>query len=154
MAGKYFDELTVGERIQHTVGRTISEYDNILFSTMTMNTQPLHLNADFTSRTEFGQPIVNGVLTMAIAVGITVSELTQGTIIANLGYEEVRHPNPMFHGDTLYVETEVLEKRESRSRPSAGIVKLRHIGRKADGTIVLDLKRHVLFLKSEKALTG
>jgi len=147
MAGKYFDELNVGEHIQHSRGRTISEYDNILFSSLTMNTQPLHLNADFASRTEFKRQIVNGILTMAMVVGITVPDLTEGTIIANLDYEEVRHPNPMFHGDTLYVETEVLAKRESRSRPNAGIVKLRHIGRKADGTIVLELKRNVLFLK-------
>ena len=147
MTGKYFDELNVGDHIQHPRGRTISEYDNILFSSLTMNTQPLHLNADFASRTEFKQQIVNGILTMATAVGITVPELTEGTIIANLDYEEVRHPHPMFHGDTLYVETEVLAKRESRSRPNAGIVKLRHIGRKPDGTIVLDLKRNVLFLK-------
>ena len=147
MAGKYFDELNVGEHIQHSRGRTISEYDNILFSSLTMNTQPLHLNADFASRTEFKQPIVNGILTMAMVVGITVADLTEGTVIANLDYEEVRHPNPLFHGDTLYVETEVLAKRESRSRLNAGIVKLRHIGRKADGTIVLDLKRNVLFLK-------
>ena len=112
-----------------------------------MNTQPLHLNADFASRTEFKQPIVNGILTMAMVVGITVADLTEGTVIANLDYEEVRHPNPLFHGDTLYVETEVLAKRESRSRPNTGIVKLRHIGRKADGTMVLDLKRNVLFLK-------
>lgn len=147
MAGKYFDQLNVGDHFQHSRGRTISEYDNILFSSLTMNTQPLHLNADFASRTEFKQPIVNGILTMAMVVGITVADLTEGTVIANLDYEEVRHPNPLFHGDTLYVETEVLAKRESRSRPNTGIVKLRHIGRKADGTIVLDLKRNVLFLK-------
>ncbi len=147
MAGKYFDDLNVGDGFQHSRGRTISEYDNILFSSLTMNTQPLHLNADFASRTEFKQQIVNGILTMAMVVGMTVPDLTEGTVIANLDYEEVRHPNPLFHGDTLYVETEVLAKRESRSRPNAGIVKLRHIGRKADGTIVLDLKRNVLFLK-------
>lgn len=147
MTGKYFDELNIGDHIQHSRGRTISEYDNILFSSLTMNTQPLHLNADFASRTEFKRPIVNGILTMAMVVGITVADLTEGTVIANLDYEEVRHPNPLFHGDTLYVETEVLAKRESRSRPNTGIVKLRHIGRKADGTIVLELKRNVLFLK-------
>ncbi|MGB0389407.1 MAG: MaoC family dehydratase [Ardenticatenaceae bacterium] len=147
MAGKYFEELSVGERIQHKLGRTITESDNVFFSALTMNTQPLHLNADFASRTEFGQPIVNGILTMALLIGITVSELTEGTIVANLDYENVRHPKPMFHGDTLYVETEVLAKRESRSRSNAGIVKLKHIGRKQDRTVVVEVTRNVLFLK-------
>ncbi|MDQ4074832.1 MAG: MaoC family dehydratase [Chloroflexota bacterium] len=147
MAGKYFDELEVGERIEHNLGRTITESDNVLFCALTMNTQPLHLNRDFASKTEFGQPIVNGMLTMALTVGITVPELTEGTIIANLDYENVKHPNPFFHGDTLYAETEVLDKRESRSRPNAGIVKLKHIARNQDGTVVVELTRNVLFLK-------
>jgi acyl dehydratase len=147
MAGKYFEELEVGQRIRHKLGRTVTEADNVLFCAMTMNTQPLHLNRDFASKTEFGQCIVNGMLTMALTVGITVPELTEGTIVANLDYEHVRHPNPLFHGDTLYVETEVLDKRESHSRPSAGIVRLRHIARKPDGTIVVELVRNVLFLR-------
>jgi len=112
-----------------------------------MNSQPLHLNADFASRTQFGQRIVNGLLTMALAVGLTVSELTEGTVVANLGYDRVSHPNPVFHGDTLYVESEVLDKRESRSNPDRGVVRLRHIGRKPDGTVAVELERTVLFLK-------
>ncbi len=112
-----------------------------------MNPQPLHLNEDFASKTLFGKRIVNGLLTLALATGLTVPDLTEGTIIANLGYEKVRHPNPMFHGDTLYVETEVLEKRESKSRPNAGIVRLKHIGRKQDGTVVVEFERVVMFLK-------
>ncbi len=147
MSGKYYEELEVGHRIRHTLGRTITETDNVLFNALTMNTQPLHLNADFASRTEFGQPIVNGMYTMALTVGISIAELTQGTIIANLDYENVSHPNPLFHGDTLYVESEVLDKRESRSRPNCGIIKLKHIGRKPDGTVVVELTRNVLFLK-------
>jgi acyl dehydratase len=147
MAGKFYEELEVGQRIEHTLGRTITEYDNVLFCSITMNTQPLHLNRDFAEKSEFGRPIVNGMLTMALTVGITVPELTEGTIIANLDYENVRHPSPLYHGDTLYVETEVLAKRESRSRPRAGIVKLKHIARKQDGTIVVELTRNVLFLK-------
>lgn len=147
MAGKYFDELEVGMQIRHALGRTITEGDNVLFCSITMNTQPLHLNADFASRTEFGRPIVNGLFSMALTVGITVAELTEGTIIANLGYEIVRHPNPLFHGDTLYVETEVIEKRESRSRPNAGIIKLRHRGFTPDDTTVVEVVRNVLFLK-------
>jgi itaconyl-CoA hydratase len=147
MAGRYYEELEPGQRIRHSAGRTITETDNVLFSALTMNTQPLHLNHDFAARSAFGQPIVNGILSLALTVGLSVSELTESTIIANLDYESVRHPNPLFHGDTLYVETEILEKRESQSRDDAGIVKLKHIARKVDGTIVVEVTRNVLFLK-------
>ncbi len=147
MPGKYYEDLEVGMTIRHPLGRTITEADNTLFCAITMNPQPLHLNADFAARTPFGQRLVNGLLTLALATGLTVADLTEGTIIANLGYENVRHPNPMFHGDTLYVETEVLSKRESKSRPNAGIVRLKHIGRKQDGTVVVEFERVVLFLK-------
>lgn len=147
MTGKYFEDLEIGQHFRHAQGRTITEADNTLFCALTMNTQPLHLNADFASRTQFGQRIVNGLLTMALAVGLTVSELTEGTVVANLGYDRVSHPNPVFHGDTLYVESEVLDKRESRSNPDRGVVRLRHIGRKPDGTVAVELERTVLFLK-------
>lgn len=147
MAGKYYDELNVGMTIRHSLGRTVTESDNVLFNSLTMNTQPLHLNADFASKTQFGQPIVNGILTLGIVVGITVGELTEGTIIANLSYEKVNHPKPVFHGDTIYVETEVLEKRESKSKPDRGIVKLRHSGKNQHGEIVCEVERTVLFLK-------
>ena len=147
MTGKYFEDLEIGQHFRHAQGRTITEADNTLFCALTMNNQPLHLNADFASRTQFGQRIVNGLLTMALAVGLTVSELTEGTVVANLGYDRVSHPNPVFHGDTLYVESEVLDKRESRSNPDRGVVRLRHIGRKPDGTVAVELERTVLFLK-------
>ncbi len=147
MAGKYYDELNVGDRFKHAQGRTLTEMDNVLFSALTMNTQPLHINEDYASRTQYKKSIVNGIFTMGLVVGLTVGELTEGTIIANLGYEKVVHPNPAFHGDTIYVETEVLEKRDSRSRPDCGIVRLKHTGRKQDGTIVIELERTVLFLK-------
>jgi acyl dehydratase len=147
MPGKYFEDLTVGDRIHHANGRTITEMDNTLFCALTMNTQPLHLNADFAAHTQFGERIVNGLLTLGLAVGLTVAELTEGTVVANLGYERVSHPNPVFHGDTLYVESEVLEKRESRSQPDRGIVRLKHTGRKPDGTIVVEFERTVMFLK-------
>ncbi len=147
MPGKYFDELNVGDKIKHGLGRTITEADNVLFCALTMNTQPLHINEDFASKTQFGRRIVNGIYTMGLAVGITVPELTEGTIVANLGYENVKHPNPVFHGDTLYVETEVLEKRESSSKPDRGIVRLKHIGKKQDGTVVVEIERSVMFLK-------
>ncbi len=149
MAGKYFEELNVGQHIKHTNGRTITEADNVLFCALTMNTQPLHLNADFSSKTPFGQRLVNGVYTLGLAVGLTVSELTEGTVLANLGYDRVVHPNPMFHGDTLYVETEVLEKRESKSHPECGIVRLKHTGRKPDGTIVIEFERTAMFYKKD-----
>lgn len=147
MAGKYFDELEVGQVIRHPTGRTVSETDNVLFSSLTMNPQALHLNEDFAGKTEFGRRIVNGIFTFGLVVGLTVADLTDGTIIANLGYENVRHPAPVFHGDTIYAETEVLEKRESKSRPNTGIIRLRQRGRNQDGTIVVELERSVLFLK-------
>ena len=147
MLGKYFDELTPGERFSHSLGRTVTETDNLLFSALTLNTQPLHINEDFASRTQFGRRIVNGIFTLGLVVGITVGELTAGTIVANLAYEKVVHPHPLFHGDTVYVETEVLDKRESRSQPDRGIVRLKHIGRNQDGVVVIEVERLVLFLK-------
>jgi itaconyl-CoA hydratase len=150
MPGKYFDELSAGLKIQHEVGRTITEMDNVLFSSITMNTQPLHLNEDFASKTEFKQRIVNGILTLGLLVGITVADLTAGTIVANLGYEHVVHPHPMFHGDTLYVETEIINLRESQSRPTCGIVMMKHIGRNQDGVTCIEVSRTALFLKKPK----
>lgn len=147
MTGKFFEDLEVGAHYRHSRGRTVTEMDNVLFCALTMNDQPLHLNADFASRTEFGQRILNGIYTLGLVIGLTVAELTDGTIVANLSYERVVHPNPVFHGDTIYVETEVLEKRESRSRSDRGIVRLKQIGRKADGTPVVEVERTVLFLK-------
>lgn len=147
MAGKYFDQLDIGQVIRHDLGRTITEADNMLFCALTLNTQPLHINEDFASRTPFGQRIVNGIFTLGLVVGITVPDLTQGTIIANLGYEHISHPHPVFHGDTLYVETEVTGKRESRSRPDAGIITMKHTGRNQDGVVVIEVTRSALFLR-------
>ncbi len=147
MPGKYYEELNVDTSIKHSLGRTITEMDNVLFCTLTMNTQPLHVNADFASRSQYGQPIVNGILTLGLATGITVPELTQGTLVANLGYENVKHPHPMFHGDTLYVETEVVSKRESKSKPNQGIVQFKHVGRNQDGVVVIEFTRSALILK-------
>lgn len=145
--GKYYEELEVGTIIHHELGRTLTEMDNMLFSSLTMNTQPLHINEDFASRTQYGKRIVNGIFTLGVVVGITVGELTAGTIIANLGYESIKHPNPMFHGDTLYVETEILSKRESKSRPNAGIITMKHIGRNQNQVICIEVTRSALFLK-------
>lgn len=148
MAGRYFEELLVGEVIEHRLARTVTEMDNVLFCALTMNTQPLHPNEDYARKhSEFGRRIVNGIFTLGLAVGLTVPELTEGTLVANLGYERVLHPHPLFHGDTLYVMTEVLEKRESRSRPGQGIVRFRHVGRNQDGIVVIEFKRTTLMWK-------
>lgn len=147
MAGKFYEELELGLVIQHDLGRTITEADNILFCSLTLNTQPLHINEDFAARTEFGRRIVNGLLTLGVVVGITVSDLTQGTIIANLGYEQVQHPHPLFHGDTIYVETTITNRRESKSRPDCGIITMKHVGRNQDGVTVIEVTRSALFRK-------
>jgi len=147
MPGKYYDDFKVGMTFRHSLGRTITEADNTFFNALTMNTQPLHLNEDFSSKTQFGKRIVNGILTLGVVIGLSVSDLTEGTIIANLNYEEVNHPKPVFHGDTIYVETEVLDMRESRTKMDRGIVKLRHFGKNQNGEIICEAKRTVLFLK-------
>jgi len=151
MPGRYFEDLAVGTRVEHSNGRTITEADNVFFCALTMNTQPLHINEDFAKKTPFGRRIVNGIFTLGLAVGLTVSELTEGTIVANLSYESVKHPAPMFHGDTLYVSSEVLETRESKSRPDCGIVRIRHVGKNQDGTVVIDLERTALFKRRPAA---
>ena len=149
MTGKYYNDLTVGQKIKHSNGRTVTEMDNVMFSMLTMNTQPLHSNEDFASKTQFGKRIVNGLFTLGLVTGLTVPELTEGTIVANLGYERVVHPNPLFHGETVYAESEVLELRESKSKPNVGIVRLKHWGKKPDGTVVVEFERTVMFLKRE-----
>lgn len=150
MPGKYYEDLQAGDHIQHSLGRTVTEMDNVLFCALTMNTQPLHLDEEYASKTPFGKRLVNGLYTLGLVIGLTVNELTEGTILANLGYERVNHPHPVFHGDTIYVETEVLEKRESRSRPDCGIVRLKHTGKKQDGTIVIEVERSALFFKKNR----
>jgi acyl dehydratase len=147
MSGMFFDDLEEGLTIEHSLGRTITETDNTLFNAMTMNTQPLHLNEDFSQRTQFGTRIVNGILTFAVVIGITVNELTAGTIIANLGYEKVEHPKPVFHGDTIYVESKILEKRESKSKSDRGIVRIQHSGKNQSGEVVCRVERTVMFLR-------
>ena len=126
MAGKYFEEFSVGQVFKHQPGRTITETDNVLFTTLTMNPQPLHLDEEFAKQTEFGQRLVNSLLTLGIAVGLSVADTTLGTTIANLGFDKIDFPKPVFHGDTIYVETEIVDKRESRSRPDAGVVFFEH----------------------------
>ncbi len=126
MSGLWFEELTEGLVVEHATRRTVTETDNVLFTTMTMNPAPLHLDHDYASRTEFGRPLVNSMFTLALVVGLSVPELTLGTIVAQLGLTDCSFPAPVFHGDTIRVETEVVEARESRSRPDAGIVVFAH----------------------------
>jgi acyl dehydratase len=124
--GRWFEELTPGLVIEHAVTRTITETDNTLFSVMTMNPQPLHLDQSFAETTEFGQRLVNSMFTLALLVGLTVYETTHGTTIANLGFEEIAFPAPVFHGDSIHAQTEVVDARASSSRPTQGIVTFDH----------------------------
>lgn len=149
MPGKHFEDLEVGQRIQHARTRTVTEADNVVFSGLTMNTQPLHMDEEFARQSQFGRRIMNGIFTFGLVIGITVPDLTEGTIVANLGYEKVSHPQPVFAGDTISVETEVLEKRPSSSKPDRGVVRLRHIGRNQHGVTVVEVERAVMFLKRE-----
>ncbi|TBN57117.1 MaoC family dehydratase [Glaciihabitans arcticus] len=134
--GLWFEEFDLDARYLHRPGRTVTEADNTLFTTMTMNTQALHLDAAWSEKQEFGQRLVNSMFTLSTIVGASVAQLTQGTIVANLGFGSVVFPHPLFAGNTLYSETRVLEKRLSASRPGQGIVTLEHTGRNQDGTVV------------------
>jgi len=126
MSGLYFEEFSVGMVFEHAITRTVTEMDNMLFSTMTMNPQPLHIDAHYAAQSEFGQPLVNSLFTLGLMIGISVTDTTLGTTIANLGMSEVNFPKPVFQGDTLRVKTEVVSSRASRSRPNAGIIEFRH----------------------------
>ena len=147
MAGLYFEEFTVGQVFKHQPGRTVTEADNVLFTTMTMNPQPLHLDSAFASQTEFGQRLVNSLLTLGIAVGISVGDTTLGTTVANLGFDKIEFPKPVFHGDTLYIETEIMDKRESRSRPDAGVVFFEHRATNQREELVARIRRAGLMRK-------
>lgn len=126
MAGRYFDDWTVGDRISHEIRRTVTETDNLLFTLMTHNPQPLHLDVEAAKASEFGQILVNGTFTFSLMVGLSVGDTTLGTLVANLGYDKLVMPKPVFIGDTMRAETEIADLRESRSRPTAGIVTFRH----------------------------
>ena len=147
MSGKYFDDLIPGTHYHHPLAHTITETENSLFCNLTRNTQPLHLDPEFAKKTQYGQRIVNGLFTLSLVVGLSVPDLTEGTLIANLGYDKIVHPNPVFLNDTLSAETEVLDKWDSTSKLDRGIVRLKQTGRKQDGSIVVELERTVMFLK-------
>lgn len=149
--GLYLDELAVGAIYRHAPGRTVTEADNVLFTTLTMNTQALHLDAHWSAEQPFGRPLVNSLFTLSTIVGASVAQLTQGTIVANLGFESVTFPHPLFPGDTLYAESEILDTRLSSSRPGQGIARIRHTGRSQDGTVVAECVRAVMLWRSEQA---
>jgi acyl dehydratase len=142
--GLWYEELDEGVLYRHSPGRTIGEADNTLFSILTMNPQALHLDAAFSETQEFGERLVNSLLTLSVLVGLSVGHLTQGTLVANLGFREVAFPAPVFIGDTLYGETTVLSKRLSKSRPGQGVVGFQHTARKQDGTVVATVVRDSL----------
>ncbi len=141
MGGKYFEELAVGDVFKHEPARTITETDNLIFTALTMNPQPLHLDAEFARKAEFGQRVVNSIFTLGLAVGLSVGDTTLGTTVGNLGFEQVEFPKPVFIGDTLYSETEVVEKRDSRSRPQWGIVTFEHRASNQRGEIIMRCRR-------------
>src|SRR5690606_8046463 len=147
--GFYLDEITEGVVYRHAPGRTITEADNVLLSTLSMNPQALHLAAAPSAGQPFGQRLVNSMLTLATLVGLSVGHLTQGTIVANLGFEDVRFPAPLFHGDTLYAQTVLTAKRPSASRPGQGVATFEHTGRNQDDVVVAVATRHVLMWLSE-----
>jgi len=148
MAGLYFDELSVGQTFKHPIRRTVTEADNVFFSALTHNPALLHLDEEYCrTETEFGQRIVNSAFTLGLMVGISVGDTTLGTAVANLGWDEVRFPKPIFHGDTIRVESEVIELRESKSRPTAGIVTFMHRAFNQKNELVAHCKRSGLQLK-------
>ncbi|UPW08514.1 MaoC family dehydratase [Gordonia terrae] len=141
MAGVWFDELSVGQTFDHPIRRTVTETDNVLFTAMTHNPALLHLDEEYMKGTEFGQRVVNSAFTLGLMVGISVGDTTLGTAVANLGWDEVRFPKPLFHGDTIHVVTEVLELRESKSRPGQGIVVFLHKAFNQHDEVVASCKR-------------
>lgn len=150
MSGLYFEEFTVGQQFDHPIRRTVTETDNVLITTMTHNPAPLHLDAEYMKGTEFGQVLVNSCLTLGLMVGISVNDTTHGTTVANLGWDEVRFPKPVFIGDTLRIQSEVLELRDSRSRPDNGIVIFEHRAFNQRDELVGVCKRSALMLRKPR----
>jgi acyl dehydratase len=144
MTGLSYEEFSVGQVFEHPWTRTVTETDNLLFSALTMNVQPLHLDAAFAAKSEFGQRIVNSIFTLGLMIGISVNDTTLGTTVANLGMTDTRFPKPVFHGDTLRAETKVLAMRASKSRPDAGIIEFEHTAYNQRGELVAICKRQAL----------
>lgn len=147
MAGKYFEELEIGRTFEHEPGRTVTETDNLLFTTLTLNTQPLHLDAEFAKNTQHGQILVNSLFTLALVVGVSVGDTTLGTTIGNLGFDKTTFPNPVFIGDTIRVSSSVVDRRESRSKPDRGIVTFEHVGTNQRGEVVCSCLRGAMMMR-------
>jgi len=147
MAGLYLDELEPGRIYHHTLRKTVTENDNMLFSVMTLNPQPLHIDFDFAAKSEWGKPLVNSLFTLGLMIGISVHDLTLGTLVGNLGMTETVFPHPVFHGDTIRVETTVLSVRESRSKPDRGIVEFEHRAYNQNDVLVAKCTRQAMMLK-------
>ena len=145
MSGRCFEDFETGLLIRHPLGRTITATDNTWFTLLTVNTNPIHFDANYAAQTEFGRPLVNSAFTLALITGLTVADVSQYAV--NLGWDEIRMPAPVFEGDTLYAQTEVLSRRESKSRPNMGLVEIKTTGFKADGTVVLTFRRSILVYK-------
>ena len=147
MPGRYLDEFKVGEVIVHALHRTVTETDNLLITTLTHNPQPLHLDAEYAAGTEFGRIVVNGIFTFGLMVGLSVGDTTHGTLVANLGYDALVMPKPVFVGDTLRAETTIIEKRDSASRPNSGVIVFEHRMFNQRGEVVCQCRRTALMLK-------
>jgi len=143
--GRIYEDFTIGDIYQHPLGRTVTQTDNIWFTLLTVNPNPIHFDAHYAAQTEFGKPLVDSTFTLALVTGLSVADISQNAV--NLGWDEVRLPNPVFEGDTIYAQSEVLELRESKSRPHMGIVKFKTIGYNQAGTIVLEFKRTIMVYK-------
>ncbi len=148
MTGKYFEELEVGMEFEHLPGRTVTETDNLLFSALTLNPQPLHLDREFAASTEHGQILVNSIFTLGLVIGLSVGDTTLGTTLGNLGFDKTTFPNPVFLGDTIYSKTTVLDKRESRTKPDRGIVTFEHQGMNQRGQIVCSCIRGAMMMRT------
>ena len=143
--GRCYEDFQVGDIYRHPLGRTVTATDNAWFTLLTQNTNPIHFDAYYAAQTEWGRPLVNSTFTLALVTGLSVADVSQYAV--NLGWDEVRMPAPLFEGDTVYTQTEVLSKRESQSRPHQGLVTIRTIGYKQDGTVVIEFKRTILVYK-------
>ena len=141
MSGLWFEEFEIGQTFKHPITRTVTEMDNVLFTCLTHNPQPLHLDAEFSSKTEYGKPLVNSIFTLGLMIGVSVGDTTLGTTLGNLGMTDVKFPKPVFHGDTIRAESEVVAKRESKSRPGSGIVDFMHRAYNQRGELVAECRR-------------
>ena len=147
MPGRYFEQWQVGDRVSHSITRTVTETDNLLITTLTHNPQPLHLDYEAAAKTEFGKPLVNSCFTFSLLVGISVHDTTLGVLVANLGFDKIKLPNPVFAGDTLSCESECVDLRDSKSRPNAGIVTWAHRAVNQRGDLVCEMTRTAMILK-------